>query len=112
MRGNLFAASERGRWTCACGMFALSLVLVGPGAVSAQSKRSDEEQQQLQQDPILIKSNQGLPNTLFIAPWKKVRGKVPDGTPLESSVEQKIEPVDRDVLRRELDLYEKGYSVE
>jgi hypothetical protein len=35
-------------------------------------------EEQLEQDTIVIKGNQGLPRTLYIAPWKRV------GAPLES----------------------------
>jgi len=78
----------------------------------AQSPRGELESEPLQQDRLLIKGNRGLPKTLFIAPWKKVRGEVPEGNPLESNLDQSIKPVDQEVFRRELELYENGYFID
>lgn len=68
-------------------------------------------QESLQQDPISIRGNRGLPNTLFIAPWRQL------GSPLEpshltSTLEQDISALERDVFRRELDLYRRGFSID
>ena len=66
-------------------------------------------QQQLEQDTIVIKGDQELPGTLYIAPWKRV------GTPLESGrlegeVGEAREPLERDLFQRELELQREGYS--
>ena len=68
-------------------------------------------QEQLEQETISIKGNQGLPKTLYIAPWKRV------GAPLESDgiegdVGEETEPVERDIFQRELELQRQGYSVD
>jgi hypothetical protein len=68
-------------------------------------------QEQLEQETISIKGNQGLPKTLYIAPWKRV------GAPLESDgldveIDEDTEPVERDIFQRELELQRQGYSVE
>jgi hypothetical protein len=68
-------------------------------------------QEQLEQDTILIKGNQGLPSTLYIAPWKQV-GSPLESTPLDGDVGKETEPVERDIFRRELELQKQGYSVE
>ncbi len=89
-----------------------SVALLPWAAAGAQSPPGGQDSQPLQQDPLLIKGNRGLPKTLFIAPWKKVQGEVPEGSPLESDLARAIKPVDQEVFRRELELYEEGYSVE
>ena len=68
-------------------------------------------EEQLEQETISIKGNQGLPKTLYIAPWKRV------GAPLESDgldgdVGEESEPVERDMFQRELELQRQGYSVD
>ena len=65
----------------------------------------------LEQDTISIKGNQGLPKTLYIAPWKRV------GTPLESGalegdIGNETEPLERDMFQRELELQRQGYSID
>jgi len=68
-------------------------------------------EQQLEQETISIKGNQGLPKTLYIAPWKRV------GAPLESDeldgdVGETTEPVERDLFQHELELQRQGYSTD
>jgi len=68
-------------------------------------------EEQLEQETILIKGNQGLPKTLYIAPWKRV------GAPLESDeldgdVGETTEPVERDLFQHELELQRQGYSTD
>ena len=68
-------------------------------------------EEQLEQETISIKGNQGLPKTLYIAPWKRV------GAPLESDgldgdVGEESEPVERDMFQRELELQRQGYSID
>ena len=68
-------------------------------------------EEQLEQDPISIKGNQGLPNTLYIAPWKRVGAPLESGD-LEGDVGDETEPVERDIFQRELELQRQGYSVD
>ncbi|MGD8630815.1 MAG: hypothetical protein PVG72_08840 [Gammaproteobacteria bacterium] len=68
-------------------------------------------QEQLEQDTILIKGNQGLPSTLYIAPWKQV-GTPLESAPLEGDIGEETQPVERDLFQRELELLHQGYSVE
>lgn len=68
-------------------------------------------EEQLEQETISIKGNQGLPKTLYIAPWKRV------GAPLESDeldgdVGEETEPVERDIFQHELELQRQGYSID
>jgi hypothetical protein len=68
-------------------------------------------QEQLQQETISIKGNQGLPKTLYIAPWKRV-GAPLESDDLEGDVGKETEPVERDMFQRELELQRQGYSVD
>ena len=81
-------------------------------AVSTSAEERGADTGELEQEEILIKGNQGLPNILFIAPWKKVRGKVPEGQSLERDQDQSVEAVDQEVFRRKLEFYEKQYGTE
>ena len=68
-------------------------------------------EEQLEQETISIKGNQGLPKTLYIAPWKRV------GVPLESDeldgdVGETTEPLERDLFQQELELQRQGYSID
>ena len=68
-------------------------------------------QEQLEQETISIKGNQGLPKTLYIAPWKRV-GAPLESDELEGDVGEETEPVERDMFQRELELQRQGYSVD
>ena len=68
-------------------------------------------EEQLEQETISIKGNQGLPKTLYIAPWKRVGAPLKsDG--LEGDVGEESEPVERDMFQRELELQRQGYSID
>jgi hypothetical protein len=68
-------------------------------------------QEQLEQETISIKGNQGLPKTLYIAPWKRV-GAPLESDELEGDVGEESEPVERDMFQRELELQRQGYSID
>jgi hypothetical protein len=68
-------------------------------------------QEQLEQEAISIKGNQGQPKTLYIAPWKRV-GSPPEGEKLEGEFRKETDPVEPDLFQRELELYKEGYSVD
>ena len=68
-------------------------------------------QEQLEQDTISIKGNQGLPKTLYTAPWKRV-GAPLKSDDLEGDVGKETEPVERDIFQRELELQRQGFSVD
>ena len=59
--------------------------------------------QEMEQEPIVIKGEQGAPGTIYIAPWQKLGGAL-DSDPLEAEFELDAQPLDRDVFLRELKL--------
>jgi len=73
------------------------------------SPASGEEQ--LEQETISIKGNQGLPKTLYIAPWKRV-GAPLQSDELEGDIGTETEPVERDMFQHELELQRQGYSID
>ena len=52
-----------------------------------------------------IIGNQELPKVLYIVPWKK--SEVPDMTepPLESLIDEALQPIDREVFQRQVNYY-------
>ena len=68
-------------------------------------------QEQLEQETISIRGNQGLPKTLYIAPWKRVGSPLEGETP-EGTLSEEIEPLEPELFQRELELHKEGYSVD
>jgi len=68
-------------------------------------------EQQLEQETISIKGNQGLPKTMYIAPWKRVGEPLESGE-LEGDVGEETQPLERDMFQRELELQRQGYSID
>jgi hypothetical protein len=83
-------------------------LLILPVLMSAPALQGEEA---LQQAPISVKGSQGLPKTLYIAPWKRL-GRPLDGGDLEGDVGRETDPVERDQLQWELELYNEGYAVD
>lgn len=81
------------------------LVLTSLWTVSA----SGEEP--MEQETISIKGNQGLPKTLYIAPWKRV-GAPLESDALEGDIREETEPLERDMFQHELELHREGYSID
>ena len=68
-------------------------------------------QEQLEQETISIRGNQGLPKTLYIAPWKRVGSPLEGETP-EGTFSEEIVPLEPELFQRELELHKDGYSVD
>ena len=59
-----------------------------------------------------ITGNQELPKALHIVPWKPSSTGDLSGRPMNSLVDEALEPIDRDVFLREIDYYEAVHSIE
>jgi hypothetical protein len=70
------------------------------------SKGSGKAEDHLQLDTTQITGNQELPKVLYIVPWK--RSDLGDllGKPANSLIDEVLQPVDRDVFRRENRYYD------
>ena len=80
----------------------VALLILAPAAAMGQ--------QELEQKPIVIKGDQALPATLYIAPWKRVSKPLESGM-LDGDIVQDTQPVERDLFLRELELRRQGYSI-
>jgi len=65
----------------------------------------------MEQDTLIIRGDQSLPRTLYIAPWKRV-GQTLQSTPLELEIGTETLPEERDLFIRKLQLQKNGYSIE
>ena len=81
---------------------AVSVLVSSPGIHGAE---------QLEQETISIRGNRALPKTLYIAPWKRL-GAPLSGEDLESMVSEKVDPVEQELFRREIDLHREGYILD
>ena len=86
---------------CLCVLFVIVKLSILPASA----------EQPLEQETISIKGNQGLPKTLYIAPWKRV-GAPLESDEIEGEVGQEMQPVERDIFQRKLELQRQGYSVD
>ena len=63
-------------------------------------------EQQMELDGMSVFGNRELPKALFIVPWKDPEaGQVP-GRPVNSLVDEALQPVDPDVFKRKLDYFD------
>jgi hypothetical protein len=60
----------------------------------------------LELDPTAITGNRELPKVMVIVPWKKADLGELTGRPANSLLNEVLEPVDREVFRRELRYFE------
>lgn len=60
----------------------------------------------LELDPTAITGNRELPKVMVIVPWKKAAMGELTGKPANSLLNEVLEPIDREVFRRELAYFE------
>jgi hypothetical protein len=77
-----------------------------PAAASNSGTKGGKAEDRLQLDTTQITGNQELPKVLYIVPWK--RSDLGDllGKPANSLLDEVLEPVDRDVFKRENRYYD------
>ncbi len=78
-------------------LLALSLAVVVHDAAA-----SDE----LDLDTSTVTGNRELPKVMVIVPWKKSEPGELRGKPLHSLLDEALSPVNREVFRRRIDIYE------
>ena len=66
----------------------------------------------LELDGTTVIGNRELPKALHIVPWKAADSGNLAGRPLNSLVDQALEPLDREVFLRELEYYEAVHGIE
>lgn len=82
--------------------FVLVLAAAGRPAAAADT---------LELDGATIVGNRELPKALFIVPWKSSAPGELTGRPMNSLVNETLEPVDRDVFLREFEYYKAVHGI-
>ena len=75
-------------------------------AVSVADPAPPATMDHLELDPTSITGNRELPKVMVIVPWKKADLGELTGRPANSLLNEVLEPVDREVFRRELRYFE------
>lgn len=88
---------------CRSTVFIVILTLPWLPAVGSES---------LELEGATITGNRELPKALHIVPWKAAVPGELAGRPMQSLVDEIMAPVDRDVMRRELEYYETVHVFE
>jgi hypothetical protein len=76
-----------------------------PAAKAPPGERAAKAQDRLDLETTQITGNRELPKVMVVVPWK--RSDIGDlaGRPVNSLVDEALQPVDREVFRREIDYY-------
>jgi hypothetical protein len=81
--------------------FAAAIALAGLWGVAAGAAS-----QQMKMDGMSVIGNSELPKALFIVPWKDPEAGLTPERPVNSLVDEALQPVDPDVFRRKLDYFD------
>jgi hypothetical protein len=76
--------------------------LLASGTVLATLALPGMAQDRANIDPTQIIGNRELPKVLYIVPWKKPLPGALAGRPTASVMDEALDPIDRDVFRRQL----------
>jgi len=63
-------------------------------------------QEELRLDGMAVVGNRELPKALFIVPWKAPEAAMAPDRPVNSLINDVLQPVDPDVFRRKLEYFE------
>jgi len=77
----------------------LGLLLSLAGVASPAAEKMDME-------GMSVIGNRELPKALFIVPWKDPKAELTPERPVNSLVDEALQPVDPDVFRRKLDYFD------
>ena len=81
---------------------ALALLIAAPAGA--------EEEMQL--DGMAVFGNSELPKALFIVPWKNPEAGLAPDRPVNSLIDEALQPVDPDVFRRKLQYYDTVHKTD
>ncbi|MBL6998517.1 MAG: hypothetical protein ISR73_01560 [Gammaproteobacteria bacterium] len=71
---------------------------------------TSEAEQRLDMQGTSIIGNKELPNVLYIVPWKSADRVVVDTPPIDSVLDEPIQPLKRSTYKRQLNYYDEIYS--
>lgn len=74
-------------------------------AAKAPGARGGKVMDRLELDTTAITGNRELPKVMVVVPWKKSDIGDLVGKPVNSLIDEALQPVDREVFRREIDYY-------
>jgi hypothetical protein len=83
-------------------------LLLAQGAAAAASAGG----QQLNMDGMSVIGNRELPKALFIVPWKDPEAGLTPERPVNSLIDEALQPVDPDVFRRKLDYFDTVHKTD
>jgi hypothetical protein len=66
--------------------------------------------QQLDMDGMSVIGNRELPKALFIVPWKDPEAGLTPERPVNSLIDEALQPVDPEVFRRKLDYFDTVHN--
>jgi hypothetical protein len=87
-------------------LFALTAQAEDPAPAEAPAAAAPRTMDHLELDPTSITGNRELPKVMVIVPWKRADLGDLSGRPANSLLNEVLEPVDREVFRRELRYFE------
>jgi len=82
-----------------CRSLGLLLTLAGAASFTAAAEKMD-------MDGMSVIGNRELPKALFIVPWKDPKAELTPERPVNSLVDEALQPVDPEVFRRKLDYFD------
>jgi len=82
-----------------CRSLGLLLTLAGAASFTVAAEKMD-------MDGMSVIGNRELPKALFIVPWKDPKAELTPERPVNSLVDEALQPVDPDVFRRKLDYFD------
>lgn len=87
---------------------AIALLLAQQAAATA----ANDAGQQLNMDGMSVIGNRELPKALFIVPWKDPEAGLTPERPVNSLIDEALQPVDPDVFRRKLDYFDTVHKTD
>ncbi|HFD81301.1 MAG TPA: hypothetical protein ENK05_13055 [Gammaproteobacteria bacterium] len=69
-------------------------------------------EEQLQSEGMAVIGNRELPKALVIVPWKDPEASVAPDRPVNSLIDEALQPVDPDVFRRKLQYYDSVHTTD
>jgi hypothetical protein len=69
-------------------------------------------EQEMELDGMAVFGNRELPKALFIVPWKDPEAGLAPDRPVNSLIDEALQPVDPDVFRRKLQYYDTVHKTD
>ena len=69
-------------------------------------------EEQMEMEGMAVIGNRELPKALFIVPWKDPNAELTPERPVNSLIDEALQPVDADVFRRKLDYFDTVHKTD